>query len=148
MPRLKSPAAKGNLYEREIAAYFNDKLGLSARRAPLSGGGASFGAPGSGVGTADLMGVPGIHVEAKFVQRLAVWDAIDQAERSVKQHKSPELPTVITRRNRVETGQSLVVMRLEDWIKLYASHLREQYGTRPTPEAAITEDDKQAKLFP
>lgn len=130
MPRLKSPKAKGDAYEREIAEYLSIRLGIKARRAPLSGGGASFrdwppGVPGIGAGMSDLTGVPGIHVECKSVERLALYPAMQQAIRSVDWHKSHDLPTVITRRRHMKTGASLVVMRLDDWLALYAAYLRE-----------------------
>jgi hypothetical protein len=140
MPRLKSPKAKGDAYEREVAQYLSDALGIKARRAPLSGGGASFsnytpGVPGIGAGLSDITGAPGMHIECKSVERINIHDAMRQAIRSTEWHKSPDLPTVMTRRRHMKTGHSLVVMRLDDWLVLYAAYLRSP-RTEPRTDAA------------
>lgn len=64
-------------------------------------------------GQADLIGLPGIHIECKRVERLNIYDAIDQAKRDAK---NEEIPTVFHRKNRCEW---LVTMRFDDWVRLY-----------------------------
>lgn len=64
-------------------------------------------------GDADVMGLPGIHIECKRVQKLNIYDAISQAK---SDSKESEIPTVFHRKDRSEW---LVTMTLEDWIKLY-----------------------------
>ena len=64
-------------------------------------------------GQADLVGLPNIHIEAKRVERLNIYDAIAQA---VHDAKDGELPTVFHRKNHSEW---LVTMRLQDWMDLY-----------------------------
>lgn len=64
-------------------------------------------------GDADVMGLPGIHIECKRVQKLNIYDAISQAKSDCKES---EIPTVFHRKDRSEW---LVTMTLEDWIKLY-----------------------------
>lgn len=64
-------------------------------------------------GDADVVGLPGIHIECKRVERLNIYDAIGQAKVDAKEE---EMPTVFHRKDRCEW---LVTMRLEDWIKLY-----------------------------
>ena len=111
---------KGSNYERELVAYLNQTLGITTcARAPLSGGG-FIGGHTSG---SDLLGLPSVHLEAKRTERLNVRDAIRQAETSLAKNTSPDMPVVITRRNREPTQDSLVVMRLKDWCKLYAAYL-------------------------
>lgn len=110
--------AKGDDYERELAAHINLKTGLNAGRAPLSGGG-KVGLAGG----ADLLGTPGLFVEAKRVEKLSVREALAQAELNIKKTKSPEAPIVITRRNRESTGDSMIVMRLDSFLEIYRSHL-------------------------
>lgn len=63
---------------------------------------------------ADLVGLPGIHPEVKFVERLNVQDAMDQA---VRDEKNGRLPVVFHKRSRCDW---LVTMRLDDWIQLYS----------------------------
>ncbi len=60
-----------------------------------------------------MVGLPGIHVECKRVEKLNLLDAMGQAMRDAK---DGELPTVFHRRDRCEW---LVTMRLEDWFSLF-----------------------------
>lgn len=62
---------------------------------------------------ADLLGLDGIHIECKRVEKLNIYNAISQA---IHDAKEGLLPTVFHRKNRCEW---LVTMRLDDWIKLY-----------------------------
>lgn len=104
---------KGSNYEREVAAWLNERvLGLSARRALLSGGGRNDGG-------ADLDGTPHVHMELKRTERFAPRDAMRQAEDAISRAGGGPMPVVVTRSNREGTGESLVVMRLADWVKLY-----------------------------
>jgi Holliday junction resolvase len=110
--------AKGDAYERELAAHINGSTGLNSGRAPLSGGG-KVGIAGG----ADLLGTPFLFVEAKRTERLNVREALRQAETNIRKTKSPEAPIVITRMNREATGDSLIVMRLDSFLEVYRSHL-------------------------
>lgn len=67
-------------------------------------------------GEADLVGLKGIHIECKRVEKLNIYDAIEQAKNDCKENM---LPTVFHRRNRKKW---LVTMELEDWLKLYKSY--------------------------
>lgn len=111
--------ARGDAYERELAAYLSDKLGINASRAPLSGGGFV----GLNSGGADLLGVPDLFVEAKRVEALNFREALRQAETSISKTRAPELPIVVNRRNRESEGAAVVAMRLDDFIAIYRSHL-------------------------
>lgn len=62
---------------------------------------------------ADLIGLDGIHIECKRVEKLNIYDAISQA---IHDAKEGLLPTVFHRKNRCDW---LVTMRLDDWMKLY-----------------------------
>ncbi len=64
-------------------------------------------------GDADVVGLPGIHIECKRVEKLNLYDAMAQAKSDAKGN---EKPTVFHRKDRCEW---LVTMRLEDWIELY-----------------------------
>ena len=123
MPSGRGCKDKGSAYERELANHLNQNLfgAECVYRAPLSGGGSV----NSAAGGADLIGTPGIFVEAKRVERLNVREALSQATRNVTTRRSPDFPTVITRKNFEGTGDSLVVMRLDDWMELYGAWLRE-----------------------
>lgn len=109
--------AKGSDYERELAKYLNETLGLQSRRALLSGGGRNEGG-------ADLDGTPLIHIEAKRTETFAPYAAMEQAEATITRNSRPDFPVVMQRRNGVKTNDSMVVMRLKDWTLLYEAYLR------------------------
>lgn len=66
-------------------------------------------------GDADVVGLPGIHIECKRVERLNLYDALTQARSDAN---DGETPTVFHRKDRSEW---LVTMSLKDWIKMYGS---------------------------
>lgn len=65
---------------------------------------------------ADISGIPHIHCECKAVERLNIYDAIDQAKRDARKD---ELPCVFHKKNRKEW---LVTMPLIEWIKLFKAY--------------------------
>ena len=66
-------------------------------------------------GTADVVGLPGIHIEVKRVEHLNIDDALAQASRDAG--KTPgNIPAVFHRKN----GTSWkVTMGADDWFRLY-----------------------------
>ena len=99
----KSSQRKGAEGERELARVL-DAEGYHVER-----GGASFGT------IPDLVGLPGIHIEVKRVEKLNLADAMHQAEAdSIKFQDGT--PAVFHRKNREPW---CVTMRLSDWIKMY-----------------------------
>ena len=64
-------------------------------------------------GDADVVGLPGVHIECKRVEALNIDKAIEQ---SVRDAASGEIPLVIHRRNKKPWK---VTMLLDDWMKLY-----------------------------
>lgn len=63
----------------------------------------------------DLVGLPGVHIEVKRVERLNVDEAMNQAIRDAEKFRDG-IPALFHRRNR---HPWLVTMRLEDWMGLY-----------------------------
>lgn len=63
----------------------------------------------------DLVGLPGVHIECKRVERLNVGEAMAQAIRDAERFQDG-VPALFHRRNR---SPWLVTMRLEDWIRIY-----------------------------
>lgn len=99
---------KGAAGERELAHKLND-YGFSTRRSVQYNGKAED-------GQADLLGLPGIHIECKRVEKLNLYDAMAQA---IHDAKCGEIPSVFHRKNHSEW---LVTMRLSDWMKLYKEY--------------------------
>lgn len=64
-------------------------------------------------GDADVVGLPGIHIECKRVEALNLDKAMEQA---INDSKDGEIPTVMHRKNR---KQWKVTLLLSDFMKLY-----------------------------
>ena len=94
---------KGARFERTLAAALRD-YGYECRRGQQYCG---------TNGDADVIGLPGIHIEAKHQERMSLYDWMGQAKRDARQG---ELPAVFHKKNNAEI---LVSMELADWIKLY-----------------------------
>lgn len=99
---------KGADGERELARILAG-YGYAIRR----GGSLSFGE------VPDLVGLPGIHIEVKRVERLNVPEAMSQAQRDSERFQDGA-PTLFHRRSR---SPWLVTMKLEDWIGLYGKRI-------------------------
>ena len=95
---------KGKRGEREVARILRD-YGFDARRGEQYCG---------ANGDADVVGLPGIHIEVKRVERLELYTALSQAKHDAR---DGEQPIVVHRRNDCEW---VVIQPLEDWLKLYA----------------------------
>ncbi len=124
---------KGDGYERELAKWLDYWLFGSSghvQRAPLSGGGSNA----FGGGLPDLNGTPFMWVEAKRTEKFSPYAAMEQAEKGIEKSRSRDIPVVLTRRNRMDTSESLVVMRLGDWLPLYKSFLWEMGVETEEPE--------------
>ena len=67
-------------------------------------------------GQADVLGLPSIHIECKRVEKLNLYDAMEQAKRDAK---NGDKPTVFHRKNRCNW---LVTMELDDFMELYEGY--------------------------
>lgn len=115
-------AAKGSGFERELAKHLTDTLGIDVQRTPLSGGGMTV---KYGPQMPDLMGTPEIWVEAKRTETFRPREAMAQALRGIGTRPGCEdMPIVVNRQNRQTTGDSLTVIRLDDFLRIYAGYLR------------------------
>lgn len=99
----KASRDKGKRGERELAKKLRE-YGYNCRR----------GVQYCGTnGDADVIGLPGVHIECKRVERLNVHEAMIQ---SLHDARAEELSTVMSRR---DNSPWLVTMTLEDWMILY-----------------------------
>lgn len=94
---------KGAAGERELAAVLRE-YGFDTRRGQQYCG---------ANGDADVVGLPGVHIECKRVEKLNIDNAIEQA---ISDSKNNEMPAVFHRKNRKKW---LVTISLEDFMKLY-----------------------------
>ena len=94
---------KGAAGERELAKKLRE-YGYDCRRGQQYCG---------ANGDADVLGLEGIHIECKRVERLNIDDAMLQA---IRDRREGDDPAVFHRKNNHEW---LVTMRLDNWIELY-----------------------------
>lgn len=94
---------KGAAGERELAQILR-AYGFEARRGQQFSG---------ANGDPDVVGMPGVHIECKRVEKLNLYEAMAQ---SINDARIGETPVVMHRKNREEW---LVTMRLGDFIKFY-----------------------------
>lgn len=98
---------KGARFERTLASKFREYGYESRRTAQYCGntGDAS-----------DVVGLPGIHVEAKHQEQMRLYDWMDQAKMDAKAGGQGRLPAVFHKKNNAEI---LVTMTFDDWMTIY-----------------------------
>lgn len=94
---------KGAAGERELANILKGH-GFEARRGQQYSG---------ANGDADVVGLPGMHIECKRVEKLNLYSAMKQSHDNAR---DGEIPAVFHRRNREKW---LVTMSLDDFMKIY-----------------------------
>lgn len=96
---------KGARFERLLAAVFRSE-GYNARRTAQYCGNTGD--------ASDVVGLPGIHVEAKHQEQMRLYEWMSQAKRDAE--GTGNLPAVFHKKNNAEI---LVTMELDDWFRLY-----------------------------
>ena len=96
---------KGARFERQLAGFFRD-YGFNARRTAQYCGNTGD--------ASDVVGLEGIHIEAKHQETMRLYDWMDQAKRD--SDGTGNLPVVFHKKNNAEI---LVTMRFEDWMRIY-----------------------------
>lgn len=105
--------AKGARFERTLAKMIRE-YGYEAERGCQHSGGKD---------SPDVKtSMKGIHIEAKNVEHLNVWGALEQSQRDAGED---EVPVVMFKRNRSKT---YVCMPFEDFMEFYGAWEREQKG--------------------
>lgn len=99
----KASREKGKRYEREIANKLKE-YGYDAHRGQQFCG---------ANGDADVIGLDGVHIEAKRREQISVYDWMAQSKAEAK---PDEIPLVMFRKSNCET---LVCMTFDDFIKMY-----------------------------
>lgn len=99
--------AKGARFERQLASKFREN-GFEARRTAQYCGNTGD--------ASDVVGLPGIHIEAKHQEQMRLYDWMAQAKHDAQAGGKGALPVVFHKRNNAEI---LVTMSFDDWINLY-----------------------------
>ena len=100
---------KGIRFEREVAKIFREHGFENAHRSAQHCGNTGQ--------AADVIGVPGIHIEAKHVEKMRLYDWYEQARWDAMASESKDLPVVIHKQNNMPV---LVTMQIDDWMRLYS----------------------------
>lgn len=96
---------KGARFERSLASKFRE-YGYEARRTAQYCGNTGD--------ASDVIGLPGIHIEAKHQEQMRLYEWMAQAKRDAS--GTGNLPAVFHKKNNAEI---LVTMTLGDWFNLY-----------------------------
>ena len=103
---------KGRRFEQFLATYFKAH-GYNAHRTAQYCGNTGE--------AADIVGLLGIHVEAKHQETMRLYEWMAQAVNDATASKKNVFPTVFHKKNRAEV---LVTMRLDDWMQLYGEWIQ------------------------
>lgn len=96
---------KGAAGERELSRKLEEVFGIKCRRSQQFCG---------ANGDSDVVGIPGVHIECKRVEKLNIHEAVKQAVSDSS--KTGGVPVVCHRKNREEW---LLTVRLDDAMKLF-----------------------------
>lgn len=98
---------KGARFERSLASKFRE-YGYDARRTAQYCGNTGD--------ASDVVGLPGIHIEAKHQETMRLYDWVDQAKRDAEAGGEGNIPAVFHKKNNCEI---LVTMTLDGFMQLY-----------------------------
>lgn len=111
---------KGARYERHVAEVLRDH-GYEAERGCQHSGGKD---------SPDVKhNMPNIHIEAKAVEKLNLWNALAQSERDAGDN---EIPIVVFKRNR---SKDYVALQFEDFLKIFKKGQDNEQSQRTDKEA-------------
>lgn len=100
--------AKGARFERALARKLREYGYGEARRTAQYCGNTGD--------ASDVVGLPYLHIEAKHVERLNIYEAMSQAKRDAKAGGGSTLPAVFHKKN---NHNILVTMELDDFMTIY-----------------------------
>lgn len=98
---------KGARFERQLASKFREH-GYDARRTAQYCGNTGD--------ASDVVGLPGLHIEAKHQETMRLYDWISQAKRDAAANGKGNLPVVFHKKN---NAPILVTMELDDFMQIY-----------------------------
>ena len=102
---------KGARFERTLSAKFREYGYTEARRTAQYCGNTGD--------ASDVVGLPGIHIEAKHQEKMSLYNWMEQAKRDAAAGGENRLPVVFHKKNR---GEILVTMTFDDWMSIYTEY--------------------------
>jgi Holliday junction resolvase len=98
---------KGARFERSLASKFRE-YGYEARRTAQYCGNTGD--------ASDVVGLPGLHIEAKHQEKMYLYDWMAQAKRDAEAGGLNAIPTVFHKKNNAEI---LVTLEFDDFMTIY-----------------------------
>ena len=98
---------KGARFERQLASKFRE-YGYEARRTAQY-----CGKTGD---ASDVVGLPGLHIEAKHQEKMYLYDWMAQAKRDAMASGKKDIPAVFHKKNNAEI---LVTLEFDDFMEIY-----------------------------
>lgn len=102
---------KGARFERTLASIFREYGFKDSRRTAQYCGNTGD--------ASDVVGLPGIHIEAKHQEAMRLYDWIEQAKRDAAAGGENRLPAVFHKKNHAAI---LVTMELDDFMTIYREY--------------------------
>lgn len=102
---------KGARFERQLASKFREYGYSESRRTAQYCGNTGD--------ASDVVGLPGIHVEAKHQEQMRLYDWMNQAKRDAESGGEGKLPAVFHKKNNHEI---LVTMTFDDWMTIFREY--------------------------
>ncbi len=99
---------KGARFERSLARIFREYGYADARRTAQYCGNTGE--------ASDVIGLPGLHIEAKHQETMRLYEWMSQAKRDAEAGGGKRLPAVFHKKNNADV---LVTMRLDDFMNIY-----------------------------
>lgn len=103
--------AKGARFERDLAKKFREHGYDQARRTAQYCGNTGD--------ASDVVGLPGLHIEAKHQEQMRLYDWMAQAINDAEAGGENRLPAVFHKKNNADI---LVTMRLDDFMEIYKEY--------------------------
>ena len=103
---------KGARFERTLAKIFREQYGYSDSRRTAQYCGKTGDA-------SDVVGLPGIHIEAKNQEKMYLYDWMSQAINDAEANGEGNIPAVFHKKNHADI---LVTVRLDDFMKIYREY--------------------------
>lgn len=99
---------KGARFERELASKFREYGYTESRRTAQYCGNTGD--------ASDVVGLPGLHIEAKHQEKMCLYDWMAQAKRDAKASGRDAIPAVFHKKNYADI---LVTLKFDDFMTIY-----------------------------
>ena len=117
MAKKINSKAKGARFERLLASKFREYGYTDSRRTAQYCGNTGD--------ASDVVGLPGLHIEAKHQEKMCLYDWIGQAKRDAEANGEGNIPVVFHKKNNAEI---LVTLTFDDFMYIYKCYEYEHTG--------------------